>query len=104
MGTHQGDPLGKALFVLARSKALSFIVSRFPSYLFPSIVDDIHITCLYLIISFVYEHFQTFHAIGDATPNFLKYSNVNLKMKTLKEKGIRTCSLARSTYGVKRAC
>ncbi len=71
MGTHQGDPLGKALFVLARSKALSFIVSRFPSYLFPSIVDDIHITCLYLIISFVYKHFKTkLHAIGDTTQTF----------------------------------
>jgi hypothetical protein len=43
MGTHQGDQLGGALFVFTHLKALSSIVSHFPSYLFPSIVDEIHI-------------------------------------------------------------
>jgi hypothetical protein len=31
MGTHQGDPLGEALFALAHFKALHFIASHFPS-------------------------------------------------------------------------
>jgi hypothetical protein len=43
MGTHQGDLLGRALFALAHFKALCSITSHFPSCLFPSIVDDIHI-------------------------------------------------------------
>jgi hypothetical protein len=43
MGTHQGDTLGEALFALAHLRALSSITSHFPSYLFPSIMDDIHI-------------------------------------------------------------
>jgi hypothetical protein len=105
MGTHQGDPLGRALFVLDHFKVLRSIASHFPSCLFPSIVDDIHITWPYLIISSTYEHFQTeFHAIGDAPPNSLKDSNVNPKMKTSKEEGIGACSLAYSTYGVRRVC
>jgi hypothetical protein len=43
MGTHQGDPLGRALFTLAHFKALHSTTNHFPSYLFPSIVNDIHI-------------------------------------------------------------
>jgi len=43
MGIHQGDPLGRALFVLAHLKALHSINNHFPSYLFPSITDDTHI-------------------------------------------------------------
>jgi hypothetical protein len=43
MGTHQGDPLGRALFALTHFRALHFIVSHFPSYLFRSITNDIHI-------------------------------------------------------------
>ncbi len=39
--THQGDPLGRALFALTHFKALHFTISRFLSYLFPSIADDI---------------------------------------------------------------
>jgi hypothetical protein len=50
MGTHQGDPLGRALFLLAHFKVLCSIVIHFPSCLFPSIINDIHITCPYLII------------------------------------------------------
>jgi hypothetical protein len=43
MGTHQGDPLRKALFALTHFKALCFTTNHFPSYLFPSIMDDTHI-------------------------------------------------------------
>jgi hypothetical protein len=41
VGTHQGDPLGRALFALTHFRVLHFTTSHFPSYLFPSIVDDI---------------------------------------------------------------
>jgi hypothetical protein len=43
MGTHQGDPLKGALFALAHFMALHSIINHFPSCLFPSIIDDIHI-------------------------------------------------------------
>jgi hypothetical protein len=43
MGTHEGDPLRRALFTLTHFRALHFIVSHFPSYLFRSIANDIHI-------------------------------------------------------------
>jgi hypothetical protein len=49
--------LGGALFTLAHFKVLLSINSFFPSCLFPSIVDDIHIISPPLIISFSYEHF-----------------------------------------------
>jgi hypothetical protein len=57
MGTRQGDPLGGALFALAHFKALCSIVSRLLFCMFPSIVDDIHITGPLSIVSFAYEHF-----------------------------------------------
>jgi hypothetical protein len=70
-----------------------------------SIIDDIHITIPYLIISFAYEHFQTkLHAIGDAPPNSLKDSNANPKMKRSEEEGIGAFSLIRNIFGVKGAC
>ncbi len=40
-------------------KDLHFIISYFPSCLFPSIVNDIHIIGSLSIISFIYEHFWT---------------------------------------------
>jgi hypothetical protein len=65
METHQGDPLGGALFALAHFKALLSIINHFPSCLFPSIINDIHIINPLSIVSFVYEHFQTkFRVIG----------------------------------------
>jgi hypothetical protein len=65
MGTHQGDSLGWALFVLAHFRALHSVFNHFPSYLFPSIADDTHIIGPFSIVSFAYEHFQTeLHAIG----------------------------------------
>jgi hypothetical protein len=57
MGTHQSDSLGMVLFALAHFRALRHIVSHFPPYLFPSIVDDIHIIFPFSIVSFAYEHF-----------------------------------------------
>jgi len=48
MGTCQGDPLRRALF----------IISYFPFCLFPSIVDDMHIVGPPSILSFAYDHFQ----------------------------------------------
>jgi hypothetical protein len=65
MGTRQGDALGGALFVLTHFRALCFIINHFPSCLFPSITDDIHIIGPFSIISYVYEHFQIeLHTLG----------------------------------------
>jgi len=57
MGTHQGDPLGRALFPLTHFKALCSITNYFPFCLSPSIGNDIHIINLPSIVSFAYEHF-----------------------------------------------
>jgi hypothetical protein len=57
MGTCQGDPLGGALCALVHLKTLHFTFNHFPSYLFPSIIDDIHIIDPPSIISSTYEHF-----------------------------------------------
>jgi putative effector of murein hydrolase len=59
MEIHQGDPLGGALFTLTHFKVLRFIANHFPSYLFPSIIDDNHIIGPPSIVSFAYEHFKT---------------------------------------------
>jgi hypothetical protein len=65
MEIRQGDFLGGTLFVLAHFTALHSTISHFPSFLFPSIVDDTHIIGPPSIVSFVYEHFQTkLRAIG----------------------------------------
>jgi hypothetical protein len=67
MRTCQGDPLGRALFVLTHFKALHSTSSHFLFYLFPSIVNNIHIISSSSIVSFAYEHFQTkFCAIGQS--------------------------------------
>jgi hypothetical protein len=58
MGIHQGELLGGALFVLAHFRALRSTINHFPSCLFPSIVDDIHIIDPLSIVSSTYEHFQ----------------------------------------------
>jgi hypothetical protein len=56
IGTRQSDPLGKALFALVHFKALHFIISHFPSYIFPSITSNIHMirppstSCILIII------------------------------------------------------
>jgi hypothetical protein len=57
MGTHQNDPLGGALFILTHFKALRSIINIFPSCLFPSIVNDIHIIGALFIVLSTYEHF-----------------------------------------------
>jgi len=65
MGTCQNDSLERALFTLVHFKALHFIANYFLSFLFPCIVDDIHIISPPSIVLFAYGHFQTkFHAIG----------------------------------------
>jgi hypothetical protein len=44
---------------------ICFIVHHSSSYLFPSIIDNIHIIGRLSIVSFTYEHFQTeFHVIS----------------------------------------
>jgi hypothetical protein len=58
MGTHQGDPLGRALFSLTHFKALCSITNHFPFCLFPSIGNDTHIINLLSIVSSAYEHFK----------------------------------------------
>jgi len=57
MGTRQGDSLGGALFALTHFRALHSIVSHFPSYLFSSIANDIHIMPPPSIVLSAYEHF-----------------------------------------------
>jgi len=57
MGTRQGDPLGRALFILVHIKTLHFITKFFFSYLFPSIAYDIQIIGPFIIISFTYKNF-----------------------------------------------
>jgi hypothetical protein len=58
------EGLGGALFALIHFKTPHYIANRFPSYLFPFIVDDSHIIGP-SIVSFAYEHFQTkFHGIS----------------------------------------
>jgi hypothetical protein len=65
MGIHQGDRLGGALFALTHFRALCFTTSHFPSYLFPSVVDDIHIIGPLSIGSRAHEYFQIkLHVIG----------------------------------------
>jgi hypothetical protein len=66
MGTHQSDVLKRALFVLTHLKTLCSTTSRFPSYLFPSIIaNDIHIIGPLSIVSYAYEHSKTeLRAIG----------------------------------------
>jgi hypothetical protein len=58
MRIHQGDPLGGALFALTHCKALCFIANYFPSCVFPSIANNIHIVGPPSIVSSTYEHFQ----------------------------------------------
>jgi len=43
MGTCQGVPLGRVLFALAHFGVLHSITGHFSSFLFPSIVNGIHI-------------------------------------------------------------
>jgi len=57
MGTRQGDFLGGALFVLVHFKALRFTINHFPSCLFLSITNDIHIIDPLSFVSFAYEHY-----------------------------------------------
>jgi hypothetical protein len=58
MRTRQSDPLGEGLFALAPLEALRSTTNHFLSYIFSSIVDDIHIISPLSIVSFAYEHFQ----------------------------------------------
>jgi hypothetical protein len=51
--------LWEALFALAHFRALYFIINHFFSYLFPSIVDGIHIIGHLSIVSSAYKHFKT---------------------------------------------
>jgi hypothetical protein len=57
MGTCQGVLLGGALFALSHLKVLCSIVNHFTSYLFSSIIDDIHIIGPHFIVTSAYEHF-----------------------------------------------
>jgi hypothetical protein len=59
MGIYQGDPLGGALFTLAHFSTLRSITNCFPSCVFPSIIDSIHIINPPSIISSTYEHFRS---------------------------------------------
>ncbi len=56
MGTCQGDPLGRALFILTHFTVLPYITNHFLSYLFPSITNNTHIISPFSIVSSIYEH------------------------------------------------
>jgi hypothetical protein len=56
MGTCQGDPLGKALFILVHFKALCSTTNHFPLCLFPSIANGIHIIYPFSITSSAFDH------------------------------------------------
>ncbi len=56
---------GGALFLLAHFRTLCSTISHFPSCLFPSIADDIHMISPLSIVSCTYEHFQIeFHVMS----------------------------------------
>ncbi len=57
-GTHQSDPLGRALFALIHFEALCSITNHFPFCLSPSIGNDTHIINLPSIVSPAYEQFR----------------------------------------------
>jgi hypothetical protein len=57
MGIRQGDHLKGALFALTHFRPLHFTINFFPFYLFPSIIDDIHIVSPLSIVSSTYEQF-----------------------------------------------
>ncbi len=59
MGICLNNPLEWALYALTHFRVLNFIANHFPSCLFPSIIDDTHITGPLFIVSCAYEHFQT---------------------------------------------
>jgi hypothetical protein len=46
MGTHQGDLLGRAPFILVHFRAIRFTISQFTSCLFSFITDDIQIVSI----------------------------------------------------------
>jgi hypothetical protein len=50
---------GRGIILFVHFRALRFTTNHFPSCLFPSIADDIHIVGPLSIISSTYEHFQT---------------------------------------------
>ncbi len=65
MGTHQGDPLRKALFALAHFKALHFVANHFPFCLFPSIANDTHIIGPFLLYHLYMNIYRSnFHVIS----------------------------------------
>jgi hypothetical protein len=57
--TCQGDPLDGLLFALTHFHAFHNLVMHFPSYLFPSIIDDTHIIGLVLVVSWAFHHFSS---------------------------------------------
>jgi hypothetical protein len=96
MGTCQCDPLGGALCALTHFKALHFITNHFPSCLFPSIADDIHIISL-LFLYHPYNRtfpsriscYRSFYPTSyDAPPSSLMDLIANPKVKTLEGKGV----------------
>jgi hypothetical protein len=57
IGMGEGNPRTKPLFALAHFHALRCSFGVFPSYLFPSLANGIHILGLVSIVSFVFDHF-----------------------------------------------
>jgi len=61
LGIGQGDLLFGLLFALTHFQKLCCSMGCFPSYIFHSVVDDIHINTIFIILS-AFEHF-VFHLV-----------------------------------------
>jgi hypothetical protein len=59
LGKRQGDPLRGLLFVLAHYQTFLKIIMRAPSYIFPSLMDDIHIVGPMSEIIHAFDHLLT---------------------------------------------
>jgi hypothetical protein len=58
-GTRQGDPLRGFLFALAHYRTLLETIMRALNYVFPSLIDDIHIMGLMNEITYAFDHLST---------------------------------------------
>jgi hypothetical protein len=59
MGTCQGDPLNRPIFILFHSCALQASFVIFPLCFFPSLANDTHIFGLTSFVPFSFDHFDS---------------------------------------------
>jgi hypothetical protein len=72
LGMRQGDPLGGLLFDLAHYRTFLKTIVRAPNYVYPSLMDDIHIMGPMNEITHAFDHLST------------QLTLVGLKVKVLK--------------------